>query len=97
MAGTDERAPWDDYQSLLDELGWYNPGLLERPRLVVANKMDESVAAVNLKSFKRRVKKTPVLEMAAGYGEGVEAFKAAIRKIVEKNPGDRFRPIAASI
>ena len=42
MAGTDNRAPWDDYKQLLKELELYDPALLEKPRLVVANKMDEA-------------------------------------------------------
>jgi GTP-binding protein len=82
MAGTDGRAPWDDYSNLLKELELYDPALLERPRLVVANKMDEPVAEENLKKFKRRVRKTPVLPMAAAFDEGVEAFKKKIREAV---------------
>src|SRR5258705_2497110 len=39
MAGADGRVPWDDYNSLLRELELYDPALLKRPRLVVANKM----------------------------------------------------------
>jgi GTP-binding protein len=57
MAGTDNRKPWDDYKQLLSELELYDPALLEKPRLVVANKMDEAVAEKNLKQFKRRSKK----------------------------------------
>lgn len=83
MAGSDGRAPWDDYKSLLHELELYDPGLLERPRLVVANKMDEPAAEANLKSFKRRIRKTPVLPMAAAFDEGVAQFKQAIRTEVE--------------
>ena len=83
MAGTDGRAPWDDYQSLLSELELYDPALLERPRLVVANKMDEPSAAANLKKFKRRIRKTPVLEIAAAFDQGIEEFKQAIREAVE--------------
>src|ERR1035437_5646110 len=45
MAGTDGRAPWDDYKSLLNELELYAPAPPQRPRLVVANKMDEPSAA----------------------------------------------------
>ena len=82
MAGTDGRAPWDDYRHLVEELELYDPGLLERRRLVVGNKMDESAAAENLKKFKRRVRKTPVLQMAAAFDEGVEEFKQAIRQTV---------------
>lgn len=84
MAGTDGREPWDDYRQLLSELECYAPALLQKPRLVVANKMDEPVSAANLKKFKRRVTRTPVLEMAAAFDDGILEFKAAIRKAVEK-------------
>jgi GTPase len=82
MAGTDAREPWDDYKNLLSELELYDPALLERPRLVVANKMDEAVAEENLKKFKRRVKKTPVLPISAAFDQGVDKFKAMIREAV---------------
>ncbi len=82
MAGTDNRAPWDDYKSLLAELELYDPALLGKPRMVVANKMDEAVAEENLKKFKRRVKKTPVLPIAAAFDEGIEKFKKMIRDAV---------------
>ncbi|HEV2248783.1 MAG TPA: GTPase, partial [Terriglobia bacterium] len=82
MAGTDGRAPWDDYLNLLKELGLYDPGLLEEPRLVAANKMDEPSAEANLKSFKRRIRKTPVLNMSAAFDEGTDKFKKAIREAV---------------
>ncbi|EEF57142.1 Obg family GTPase [Pedosphaera parvula] len=83
MAGTDNRAPWDDYKQLLSELELHDPTLLEKPRLVVANKMDEAVAEENLKIFKRKIRKTPVLPIAAAFDEGVEKFKLTIREAVE--------------
>ena len=82
MAGTDNRQPWDDYQQLLRELELYDPAMVEKPRLVVANKMDEPVAEENLKKFKRKVRKTPVLPMSAAFDEGVDKFKQAIREAV---------------
>ena len=84
MAATDDRAPWDDYLHLLEELELYDPTLLERPRLVVANKMDEPKAADNLKRFKRKNRKTPVLTMSAAFDEGVDEFKQTVRKTVEE-------------
>jgi hypothetical protein len=45
--------------------------------------MDEAVAEKNLKKFKARVRKVPVLTMSAAFGEGVEQFKNVIRKEVE--------------
>jgi len=79
MAGSDNRKPWEDYQQLLRELELYDPSLPDRPRLVVANKMDEPSAEANLKQFKRKIRKTPLLTMAAAFDEGVDKFKQAIR------------------
>lgn len=83
MAGTDNRNPWDDYYSLLEELRQYDESLLRKQMLVVANKMDEPSAEANLKSFKRRVKKTPVLPISAAFDEGVPRFLTTIREYLE--------------
>jgi GTP-binding protein len=93
MAGTDGRNPWDDYKQLLSELRLYNPELLDRPRLVIANKMDEPAAAENLKKFKRKVPRTPVQEISAAFDQGVEEFRTQIRKAVEK--ASKARPSKA--
>lgn len=84
MAGTDGRAPWEDHKNLLRELELYDSALLDRPRLVVANKMDEPAAEQNLKKFKRRVPRTPVLPIAAAFDQGTEALKERIRQAVAK-------------
>ena len=84
MAGTDNRKPWDDYKQLLSELELYDPSLLEKPRLVVANKMDEAVAGENLKQFKKKVKKVKVLPISAAFDQGMEKFRETIRKEVEE-------------
>ena len=84
MAGSDGRNPWDDYKNLLKELEMYDSALVAKPRLVVANKMDEETALENLKKFKRRIPKTPVTGIAAGFGEGIEEFKDRIRQEVER-------------
>ncbi|HEY2952860.1 MAG TPA: GTPase ObgE [Verrucomicrobiae bacterium] len=83
MAGADARLPWDDYQQIINELGLYDPVLLDKPRLVVANKMDEPVAEENLKKFKRKIRKTPVHAIAAAFDQGIEKFKQTIREAVE--------------
>ena len=82
MAGTDNRRPWDDYQNLLRELELYDPTLLDKPRLVVANKMDETVAEKNLKQFKAKVKKVSPLPISAAFDQGVDKFRKLIREAV---------------
>ncbi|MGH7953749.1 MAG: Obg family GTPase CgtA, partial [Limisphaerales bacterium] len=84
MAGTDNRKPWDDYKQLLKELELYDPALVEKPRLVVANKMDEAVAEKNLKQFKTKIKKVKVLPISAAFDQGMEKFKNTIREAVEE-------------
>ena len=84
MAGTDGRKPWDDYKQLLHELELYDPEMLEKPRMVVANKMDEPVAEGLLKEFKKKIKRVPVLPISAAFDQGVEKFKLTIREAVEE-------------
>ncbi|MBI1195923.1 MAG: GTPase ObgE [Gammaproteobacteria bacterium] len=88
MAGTDARNPWDDYKQLLAELELYDATLLEKPLYVVANKMDEPEAEENLKKFKRRIRKTRVLPIAAAFDEGIDVFKKMIREAVEQVEGE---------
>ena len=88
MAGTDNRAPWDDYKKLLRELELYDPTLLDKPRLVVANKMDETVAEKNLKQFKAKVKKVSPLPISAAFDQGVEKFRKLIREAVAEATKD---------
>jgi GTP-binding protein len=84
MAGTDNRAPCDDYKQLLKELELYDPALLEKPRLVVANKMDEVAAEKNLKRFKKKIKKVSLLPISAAFDQGIEKFRKTIREAVKK-------------
>jgi GTP-binding protein len=81
MAGTDGRKPGDDYAQLLAELKLYDPALLEKPRLVSANKMDEPAAEANLRRFKAKVRKIRIVPMAAAFDQGIEPFKAALREM----------------
>ncbi len=87
MAGTDARSPIDDYLSLLEELELYDPELLNRQRIVVANKMDEPEAEKNLKAFKRKVRKTPVLPISAAFDMGMAKFLASIRELADGDAG----------
>ena len=84
MAGTDGRAPWNDYKQLLKELELYDPALLEKERLVVANKMDETVAEKNLKQFKNKIKRVSLLPISAAFDLGLDKFKQTIREAVEE-------------
>ena len=53
MAGTEGRKQEDDYKQLMEELRVYDHGICDKPRIVVANKMDEPDAEKNLKKFRK--------------------------------------------
>jgi len=89
MAGVDGRNPWEDYSNLLKELELYDTSLLERPRLVVANKMDEASAETNLKTFKRRITKTKVVPIAAAFDQGIDKLKETMRSMLKEKVMDR--------
>ncbi|MEZ7765427.1 GTPase ObgE [Gemella sp. 27098_8_92] len=55
MSATDGRDPYEDYKIINQELGEYNMRLLERPQIVVANKMDIPAAQENLEKFKSKL------------------------------------------
>ena len=55
MSATDGRDPHEDYKIINQELGEYNMRLLERPQIVVANKMDIPAAQENLEEFKAKL------------------------------------------
>ncbi|MGA2139261.1 MAG: GTPase Obg [Verrucomicrobiia bacterium] len=64
MAGVDGRKPYDDCAQLLAELKLYNPEILKKKRLIVANKMDLPEAKKNLVAFKRKMAMPPRLRKA---------------------------------
>jgi len=75
MAGTDARDPRDDYKHLMRELELYDKAMLKKPRLVVANKMDQEAAAGHLAKFRRRFKTVDVVEISCLTGDGVGKLK----------------------
>ena len=68
----------------MHELELYDPALLEKPRLVVANKMDVPEAAAQLAKFKRRYKSADLLEISCATGAGLEKLKKELLKRVVK-------------
>ena len=77
IAGSEGRNPSEDYANLRKELDLYDPTLASRPAVVIANKMDLPDAEENLKFFKRKHRKFPVLPISTINGSGIfELIKA---------------------
>jgi GTP-binding protein len=84
MAGTDTRDPRDDYKQLLKELELYSPALLDKPRLVAANKMDEEAAVKNLVKFKKRYSKVEIVSISCLSEVGIPKLRKELLKRVKK-------------
>ena len=82
MAGTDNREPWTDYEVLKKEIDEYSAELAERPSLVVANKLDTEAGRENLARFVEETGVKPI-EVSCETREGLETFKAELRKLVQ--------------
>ncbi|MCC7517789.1 MAG: GTPase ObgE [Verrucomicrobiae bacterium] len=89
MGGTEGRDPRTDYATLLEELELYNPVLLRKPRLVVANKMDAPGAAEHLRRFRRKFRLKPI-PISAEKGEGLDVLKQAFRDAAGGAPPPGF-------
>ncbi len=85
MAGVDGRDPAADHAHLLEELQLYRADLMERPRLVVANKMDLPDAQEHLTDFIRTAGIQP-LPVSALTGAGIPELKAALRALCPAPP-----------
>ena len=85
MAGADGRKPWEDYRQLRNELKAYDPAMLKRPAIVLANKMDEPPAAKNLKRFKNEIKRVRPIPIASAFDQGLDEVKKAFRRAIEKS------------
>ncbi|CNE71817.1 GTPase ObgE [Streptococcus agalactiae] len=55
MSASEGRDPYDDYVSINNELETYNLRLMERPQIIVANKMDMPDSEENLAAFKEKL------------------------------------------
>lgn len=78
MSGSEGRSPVDDYYQICEELDLYSEELLQKKRILVANKMDMPDAKKNLTTFKRKVTKD-IMAISAKEHEGLEHLVAAIR------------------
>lgn len=94
MAGADGRKPWEDYRQLRNELKVYDPAMLKRPAIVLANKMDETNSAKNLERFKNEIKRVRPIPIAAAFDQGLDEVKKAFRRAAEKLPQRRQHSIS---
>ena len=83
MAGSEMRDPYEDYQTINKELFEFNPKLLKRPMIILANKMDLPNAKENLKEFQKKEKDKKIFSISAITGEGLQEVIDYVADLLE--------------
>ncbi|WP_313510954.1 GTPase ObgE [Enterococcus sp.] len=95
MSGMEGRDPYEDYLAINRELSTHNLRLLERPQIIVANKMDMPDAEENLALFKEQLAKEQTDEFAEGpmifpisgvTRKGIDSLLNATADLIEVTP-----------
>ncbi|MDV2686302.1 GTPase ObgE [Alkalihalophilus lindianensis] len=87
MSALEGRDPYEDYLKINEELKQYNMRLLERPQLVVANKMDMPDSEENLKVFKEKLEDdVQVFPISTITRQGLRDLLLTIADKIEQTP-----------
>ena len=76
--------PWNHYFTLINELSKFSDELVNRQKILIANKMDLPEAAHNLKLFREKVD-VPIIPISAKMGSNVAELLVEIRRIYDEN------------
>lgn len=87
MSGMEGRDPFEDFQTINQELERYNLRLLERPQIIVANKMDMPEAEENLAVFRTKLKEEyPIYPISALTRSGIRDLLFEVANQLETTP-----------
>ena len=82
MAGSEDRDPIEDLQTLRTEIKMYDEDLSKFEWIIIANKMDLEGAEENLTHFKARFPKQTIIPLSAETEEGLEELREELDKRV---------------
>ncbi|GAE30395.1 GTPase ObgE [Halalkalibacter hemicellulosilyticus] len=87
MSALEGRDPYEDFLLINDELKQYNLRLLERPQIIVANKMDMPESEENLEKFKEQLTENyPIYPISAVTKQGLRELLLTIADKIEDTP-----------
>ena len=87
MAGSEGRDPYEDFVLINKELEAFNPKLMEKPMIVIANKMDLDGAALQLEKFKEKVD-LPIYEVSAATNKGLQIVVDHLADMLDEIPNN---------
>ena len=91
MSGIEERNPYEDYLTIRKELENFSPKLIQKPEIIIANKMDIESSKKNLEEFKQKVK-VPIYEVSAIQNKGLDEVLKALKELVKNTKDEVLFP-----
>lgn len=85
MSGFEGRDPYNDYITINKELEAFNPKILEKPQIIIANKMDLESSKDNLEEFKKKVN-CEIFEVSALTNKGLEDVLTKLADLLDTIP-----------
>ncbi len=85
MSGSEMRNPYEDYLLINKELEEFNPKLLKKPQIIIANKMDLDGAKENLEEFKKKVD-AEIFEISAASHTGLQKVVDRLADLLDEIP-----------
>lgn len=84
MGAVEGRNPSDDFKAIRKELENYDEKLIQKPHIVIANKMDIDGADENLERFKNEFPDEKIFPISAVLEEGLDELLEELCKMVEE-------------
>ncbi|MBP3457121.1 MAG: GTPase ObgE [Bacilli bacterium] len=86
MSRESARNPIEDYEIIKNELKKYNEKILNKPSVIIANKMDADGASENLKEFKKKYPNELVIPISAATNQGLDKLMITLNDIIKNVP-----------
>lgn len=87
MSGSEMRVPYEDYLLINKELKEFNEKLMEKPQIIIANKMDIPGAKENLEEFKKKVD-VEIYEISAATNQGLDKVVNRLADLLDEIPSN---------
>ena len=81
--------PYQDYITINKELENFDKSLMNKPQIIIANKMDMPSSKENLKQFRQKVDKK-IYEMSAINGEGINQIILKLADMLDEIPKENL-------
>ena len=88
MSASELRDPYEDYLLINKELEEFNEKLLQKPQIIIANKMDIPGADEELKKFKEKVKDVDIFEVSAATNKGLQKVVDHLANMLDQIPNN---------